>query len=73
MLTVQGEQKVKNTLKSGGESEQNRGREKSKSLKTYIAKTPLFISYRSTESPQLSHILLPSALFIKSTMRNVNI
>ena len=31
MLTVQGEQKAKNTLKSGGESEQNRGREKSKS------------------------------------------
>jgi hypothetical protein len=45
MLTVQGEQKVKNTLKSGGESEQNRGREKSKSLKTYIAKTPLFIAF----------------------------
>jgi len=31
MLTVQGEQKAKNTLKSGGESEQNRGRKKSKS------------------------------------------
>jgi hypothetical protein len=43
MLTVQGEQKVKNTLKSGGE--QNRGREKSKSLKTYIAKTSLFIAF----------------------------
>ena len=45
MLTLQGEQKAKNTLKSGGESEQNRGREKSKSLKTYIAKTPLLIAF----------------------------
>lgn len=32
MLTVQRDQKAKNTLKSGGGSEQNQGLDKSKSL-----------------------------------------